>query len=80
MPRGRNSKSAVLKDDARERKQREHDATAPDDAVTVIRRRFAREDELTGQLDFLAGKIREGTADYTDHLIRDPLPSAGGNP
>ncbi len=75
MPRGRNSKSAVLKDDARERKLQERDATALDDAVTVIRRRFTREHDLTGQLDFLAGKIREGTADYTDHLIRDPWPS-----
>jgi hypothetical protein len=70
MPRGRNSKSAVLKDDARERKQREHDATALDTAVAVIERRFTGEGELTTGLAFLAGEIREGTADYTDHLVR----------
>lgn len=73
MPRGRNSKSAVLKDNARERKQQERDALAVEIAAAVIQQRFTGEGELTGQLDFLAGKIREGVADHTDHLTR-PLP------
>lgn len=73
MPRGRNSKRAVLKDDARERKHQEHDASALDAAIAVIERRFTGEDAVTVQLGFLAGKIREGVADHTDHLSRDPL-------
>jgi hypothetical protein len=71
MARGRNSKRAVLKDDARERKHQEQDAAALDTAVAVIERRFTGESELTGQLGFLASKIREGAADHTDHLVRE---------
>jgi len=74
MARGRNSKSAVLKDNARERKQQEHDATALEAAAAVIQQRFTGEGELTGQLGFLADKIRQGIADHTDHLVRDPVP------
>jgi hypothetical protein len=74
MARGRNSKSAVLKDNARERKQQEQDAMALETAAVVIQQRFTGEGELTGQLGFLAGKIRQGVADHTDHLVRDPLP------
>ena len=74
MARGRNSKSAVLKDNARERKQQEHDAMALETAAAVIQHRFTGEGDLTGQLGFLAAKIRDGVADHTDHLIRDPLP------
>jgi hypothetical protein len=71
MARGRNSKAAVLRDNARERKQQEHDATALETAAAVIRQRFTGEGELTGELGFLAGKIRDGVADHTDHLVRD---------
>lgn len=70
MARGRNSKSAVLKDDARERKLREHDAMALDTATAVIERRFTGEETLVDQLSFLADKIREGVIDHTDHLVR----------
>ena len=70
MARGRNSKSAVLKDEARERKQQEYDAAALDTAASVIRARFTGEGELTGQLGFLAGKIRDGAVDHTDHVVR----------
>jgi hypothetical protein len=70
MARGRNSKSAVLKDDAKERKLQECDAAALDAATAIIRRRFTSEDALIEQLDFLAAKIREGVIDYTDHLVR----------
>jgi hypothetical protein len=76
MARGRNSKSAVLKDNARERKQQEHDATALETAAAVIQQRFTGEGELTGQLDFLAGKIRAGVAHHTDHLMRNSCPLA----
>ena len=72
MARGRNSKSAVLKDDARERKRQEADALALETAAAVIQQRFTGEGELTGQLELLAEKIREGVLDYTDHLVRDP--------
>ena len=72
MARGRNSKSAVLKDEARERKRQEADAMALESAVAVIQQRFTGEGELTCQLELLAGKIREGVLDYTDHLVRDP--------
>ena len=72
MARGRNSKSAVLKDEARERKRQEADAMALESAVAVIQQRFTGEGELTGQLELLAEKIREGVLDYTDHLVRDP--------
>ena len=71
MARGRNSKSAVLKDEARERKRQEADAMALESAVAVIQQRFTGEDELTGQLELLAAKIREGVLDYTDHLVSD---------
>jgi hypothetical protein len=71
MARGRNSKSAVLKDDARERKRQERDAMTLETAVATIQQRFTGEDELTGQLELLAAKIREGVLDYTDHLVRD---------
>jgi hypothetical protein len=70
MPRGRNGKSAVLKDNARERKQQEHDATALEIAAAVIQQRFTGEETLTGQLGFFAGMIRQGVVDYTDHLVR----------
>jgi hypothetical protein len=70
MPRGRNSKSAVLKDNARERRVRDQAALSLDAAANVIREWFTGEDELTGQLDYLAGKIRAGQADHTDHLVR----------
>ncbi len=70
MARGRNSKSAVLKDDARERKLQTQDAAAIDAATSVIRRRFTGEETLVEQLAFFAGKIREGVIDYTDHLVR----------
>lgn len=70
MARARNSKSAVLKDDARERRLREHDAMALDTATAVIQRRFSGEETLVEQLDFFADKIREGVIDYTDHLVR----------
>ena len=70
MARGRNSKSAVLKDVARERKQQECDAAALEGAASVIRARFTGEGELTGQLEFLAAKIRDGVVDHTDHLLR----------
>lgn len=70
MTRGRNNKSAVLKDDARERKLREHDAMALDTAASIVRRRFTGEETLVEQLDFIAGKIREGVIDHTDHLVR----------
>jgi hypothetical protein len=72
MARGRNSKSAVLKDEARDRKRKETDAMALESAVAVVQRRFAGETELTERLDFLAGKIREGTADHVD-LIGGPF-------
>ncbi len=74
MARGRNSKAAVLRDNARERKQQEHDATALETAAAVIRQRFTGEGDLTGQLGFLAGKIRDGVADHTDHLMRNSSP------
>ena len=70
MPRGRNSKSCVLKDTARERKQQEADATALSDAVSVIERRFSGEETLVEQLEFLAAMIRQGDVDFTDHLVR----------
>jgi hypothetical protein len=62
----------VLKDEARERKRQEADAMALESAVAVIQQRFTGEGELTGQLELLAEKIREGVLDYTDHLVRDP--------
>jgi hypothetical protein len=70
MARGRNSRSAVLRDEARERKRQEQDAMALETAVAVIEQRFTGEDDLIEQLDFLAGQIRSGAADYTDHLVR----------
>jgi hypothetical protein len=59
MARGRISKSAVLRDDARERKRRERDAMTLETAAATIQQRFTGEDELTGRLELLAGKIRE---------------------
>lgn len=70
MPRGRNSKSCVLKDNARERKQHESDAAALDDAVSVIERRFSGEETLVEQLEFLAAMIRQGDVDFVDHIAR----------
>jgi hypothetical protein len=55
-------------------RQQEHDSTALETAAAVIQHRFTGEGELTGQLGFLAAKIRSGAADHTDYLIRDPLP------
>jgi len=74
MPRGRNSKSAVLKDNARERKQQEQDALALDTAACIIQRRFTGEDRVIEALWFLAGRIKEGVADHTDHFVRDRWP------
>jgi len=56
--------------DARERKLQEHDSAALDAATTIIQKRFTGEDALVEQLGFLAGKIREGVIDYTDHRVR----------
>lgn len=70
MPRGRNSKSAVLKDGHRERKRQEQDAMALETAAAIIQQRFTGEEELIQQLDFLVVRIRSGAIDYTDHLVR----------
>ena len=69
MPRGRNSKSSVLKDNARERKLQEQDAQALDEARTVIEQRFTSERRVVERLTFLAEMIREGDADHTDYLV-----------
>jgi hypothetical protein len=68
MPRGRNSKSCVLKDNARERRQQEGDALALDEAISVIERRFTSESPVLERLAFLAAMIREGDVDFTDNL------------
>lgn len=60
MPRGRNSKSSVLKDDARQRRVREEAARHLELAANVIGDWFTGEDELTGELDFLAGTSATG--------------------
>lgn len=70
MPRGRNSKASVLKDNARERRIRDEAARHLDLAANVIHDWFTGEDEILDHLDFLAAKIREGKADHTDHLVR----------
>lgn len=70
MARGRNSKSCVLKDNARERRVRDEAARHLELAANVIHDWFTGEDELTAQLDYLAGEIRAGHADHTDHLMR----------
>ena len=72
MPRGRNSKASVQKDRARERKHQEADASALDDAVSVIERQFTGENEVVNRLAFLAAMIREGDVDHTDYLVADP--------
>jgi hypothetical protein len=74
MARGRNSKAAVLKDDARERKIREADALALDSAAMVLRRRFTRPGPVITALELLAGQIREGVIDHTDFLADGPMP------
>jgi hypothetical protein len=74
MPRGRNSKRSVLKDDARERKIRETDALALETASAVIQQRFTREAYPAQRLEFLAAKIREGSADHTDFFAEGPQP------
>ena len=58
MPRGRNSKASVQKDNARERKHQEADASALDDAVSVIERQFTGENDVVSRLAFLAAMIR----------------------
>jgi len=70
MGRGRNSKSAVLKDEHREQKRQEQDALALDTAAAIIQQRFTGEGELVDQLGFLTEQIRSGTADHTDHCAR----------
>lgn len=70
MPRGRNSKSSVLKDNRRERRVRDEAAKHLELAANVIHDWFTGEEPLILQLDFLAAKIRDGTADHTDHLER----------
>jgi hypothetical protein len=84
MARGRNSKSAVLKDEARDRRRQEADAMALESAVAVVQRRFAGETELTERLDQLAGQIREAPAGQVDliagpflYIARKPLPWGG---
>jgi hypothetical protein len=72
MPRGRNSRASVLKDNARERKHQEADASALMEAASVIERRFTGESIVLGRLIFLAEMIREGDVDFTDHLADDP--------
>jgi hypothetical protein len=71
MPRGRNSKASVQKDNARERKHQEADASALMEAASVIERRFTGESIVLGRLIFLAEMIREGDVDFTDYLAED---------
>jgi hypothetical protein len=72
MPRGRNSKASVLKDNARERKQQEADASSLMEAASVIERRFTGESIVIGRLIYLAEMIREGDVDFTDFLVAEP--------
>lgn len=69
MGRGRNSKSCVLKDNARERRVRQEAATHLDLAANVIQQWFTSEDDTINRLDHLSGKIREGLVDYTDQGV-----------
>ena len=70
MGSGRNSKSSVLKDNARERKVRQEAAGHLELAVNVIQQWFTGEDDTVKQIGYLSGMIRDGLVDYTDHAER----------
>ena len=68
MGRGRNGKSCVLRDNARERRIRDEAATHLDLAANVIQQWFTSEGDTISRLDHLSGLIRDGQVDYTDQV------------